>query len=200
MKKILKSCLVAAVLVLSIIGLNFFALNKDVLAETSDEVAFAKLYVNDLGGFMADGATIDPSTGNITSVNSFGRFGYQGQYENVEVTSIVNFSAVGNTSFILRAQNSTIMPAGDASYTNKGYYVRWYSHGQFDFVADNTVIYSAQWGPLPAMAADTDYKVVFKAVNTSEGNVHITFSINDAVFVDYLDENVKCGGGDFWNL
>lgn len=198
MKKVLSSTLAAVALVLSMLALNMFVFaGKFTYADTSAEVPYASLYVNDLGGLMTNGATVDPTTGNITAVNAYGRFGYQGAYENVEVTSVINFSAVGNTTFILRAQNTTIMPAGDPSYTNKGYYVRWYAHGQFDFVANDTVIMSAVWGPLPAMAADTDYIVVFKAVNTEDGNVHVTFSINGAIVVDYLDETVKCGGGIF---
>ncbi len=153
---------------------------------TATESAYANVSTADMVGLSTDGATYDAATGNFTNVGSYGRFGFGPKYENVQVTSVVRFSTVGHTTFTLRAKGEGLAPAGSWS-ENQGYMVRWYSHGQFDFVKNGTVISGAFWGPLPAMAVDTDYTVVFKTVNMSDGSVQVLFTINGLTVVDYND-------------
>lgn len=165
-----------------------------------DSTSFARLQVDELPGYAADGATVVPTdskSGVSFNVGGYGRIGFNGNFGNVEITSILNFSTIGNTTFILRAQGKTLCPAGDAGWTNKGYYFRWYGHGQFDFVKDTTVVTSAAWGPIPAPVAGTDYVVKFKAVNNADGTAQITVSINDTVFVNYTDQSDVISSGWF---
>lgn len=166
----------------------------------NEALPFAQLQVDELPGYAADTAAVVPAdTKSKVSFNvgGYGRIGFNNSFENVEITSVLNFSTVGNTTFILRAQGDTLLPAGHAGWTNKGYYFRWYGHGQYDFVKNDQVVASAQNGPLPAMAVDTDYVVKFKAVNNADGTAQITVSVNDAVFVDYADESDVLSAGWF---
>ena len=201
MKNISKFYFIVLAGLLCIAGLFLFS-SSTVFAEDSiTESSYAKLYVNDLAGFTSDSATIDNKTGNITNVSSFGRFGYNDSYQNVEITSIINFSTVGNTTFILRAQGATLGTAGGSEWTNSGYYIRWYPHGQFDFGKNGSIISGPFWGSLPGNATtDTDYTVVFKTVNMSDGSVQVTFTINGYVILDYNDADSPITDGGWYAI
>ena len=155
------------------------------------------------GGYSSDGTTItkNEGKGNTYSVANYGRFGFAGPYENVEIATTLNFASLGSgthTSFALRAQGEALAPVADAGWTNKGYWFRWYSHGQFDFAVDGTKIYSSKWGPLPSIETNTNYNMLFKTVNTVKEDLtpvcQITISINESVFVSYETETVLDGG------
>ena len=162
----------------------------------------AELYVNDLAGFVADGGTRDAATGNITNVSSYGRVGFNDKYQNVAITSVINFSTVGNTTFVLRAQGDSLAPAGSGEWENQGYYVRWYPHGQFDFVKNGTALLGSPfWGTLPGAATPgVDYTVVFKTADMSDGSVQVTFSINGYVIFDYNDADSPLTEGGWYAI
>ena len=189
MKSIVRKSLILLAGLLCIAGIFLFTGNRAYADDAVIESAYAKLYVNDLAGYTSDSATVDPTTNNVTNVSAYGRFGYNDSYQNVEITSILNFSTIGNTTFILRAQGDSLGTAG-GGWTNSGYYIRWYPHGQFDFCKNGAVLQGAFWGSLPgSMTTDTDYTVVFKTVNKSDGSVQITFTINGYVILDYNDSD-----------
>lgn len=175
-------CLCAFVFAFSIVG--FLGLSvKNSYAETTDvETSFDSLYINDLSNAAGDSYVLD-NNNNVQSLSAHGRVGFNGNYTNIEVKATLNFSTAGNTVFRLRA-NGDIKAN---TFTNNGYFFRWYAHGQYDFVKNGTVITSAAWGPLPAMTADTYYELAFKTVNLESGAVHIVLTISGATFVDYVD-------------
>jgi len=188
-----------------ILGLGFTQDTKTYNVEaTTTESSCVQFGLDELaGGYSSDGTTIikNQGKGNSYSVPNYGRFGFSGPYENVEIATTINFASLGSgthTSFALRAQGDALKPVADAGWTNKGYWFRWYSHGQFDFAVNGTMIHSAKWGPLPAIATDTNYNMIFKTVNTvNEASTPIcliTISINDEVFVNYESETILDGG------
>lgn len=150
----------------------------------TEETNYDSLYINDLSGVSGDSYTLD-SNNNVSSLSSFGRVGFDDNYTNIEVKATIKFTTTGNTVFRLRATGSI----SDNTFTNQGYFFRWYPNGMFDFVKDSTVINSATWGPLPAVVVDTDYDFVFKTVNLTSGDVHIVIKINNTTFVDYTDSS-----------
>lgn len=176
-------CLCAFVFAFSIVGfLGLASKNSYAEGETNTEVAYDSLYINDLSNADGDSVTLDANN-NVQSLSAHGRVGFNGNYTNIEVKATLNFSTAGNTVFRLRA-NGDIKAN---TFTNNGYFFRWYAHGQYDFVKNGTVITSAAWGPLPAMTADTDYELAFRTVNLESGAVHVVLTINGLTFVNYVD-------------
>ncbi len=198
MKKVISALFVAIVMLLLSVSATSLANLKSVKADSISQIE--KLQIDELPGYANDSASIIPSgtkSNVMFSVPNGGRIGFNGDFKNTEITSVINFSTVGNTTFILRAQGETVLPAGNAGWTNKGYYFRWYGHGQFDFVKNDTVINSATWGPLPAPTANTDYEVKFKAVDNADGTANVSLLINGTAFVDWVDESNPLDAGWF---
>lgn len=197
MKKYFKFFVLALFMLASFSCLNFT--QKVYADDTASEMPYADVWVNDLSGFATSGATIDTKTNNITNLPAYGRFGFDGDYENIQVKSIVNFSKTingGNTVFYLRTQGDVV----NASYTRKGYYVRWYNNGQFEFYKNDTSVLGVIWGPIPAISNNVDYNVVFKTVNMSDGSVKILFTINDLVVIDHIDTTDPILGGGLYAM
>lgn len=196
MKKVIRVFCFALLLV----GVGFstyFTAHQTVRAEdTPTESAYAQVWMNDMGGFSHSGATYDPITNSVTNLVSGGRFGYNSGFENVEVSSTINFSAIsgGNVNFYLRMQGD--LP--NANYTRLGYQFRWYSHGQFEFLKNGATIIGPAWGPLPAPNTATTYTVIFSAINMSDGSVKVKAVVNGLTFIDYTDvSDVIIGTGMF---
>ncbi len=187
MKKLLKGLCLCLMMAVGFGIMQYAPVSHNAYADTTaTESAYAKVSIADMVGYASDSATRDAATGNITNVANYGRFGFGPKYENVEITSTVRFTTVGNTTFTLRAKGEGLMPAGSWS-DNQGYMVRWYPSGQFDFVKNGVKVGETFFGPLPAVTVDTDYTVVFKTVNMSDGSVQVLLTINDLTVVNHND-------------
>jgi len=172
-------------------GGNILSARADDVVDHGTEASYDSLWVNDLSNVDGDGITMD-SNNNVSSLAAYGRVGYNGDYTNIEVKATINFSTTGNTVFRLRA-NGDIK---NNTFTNAGYFFRWYPHGQFDFVKNDTAIISAQWGGLSPATTDKDYNLVFKTVDMQDSSVHVLLIIDDVTFVDYYDttDPITSGG------
>ena len=198
-KKFCDFFLAATFMICAGLGTLFLTNLNSVHAETVAD--YEKLEVDELPGFAHDSVSIIPSgtkSNVMFSVPNGGRIGFNGGFKNVEITSTINFSTIGNTTFILRAQGDTVLPAGHGGWTNKGYYLRWYGgSGKYDFVKNDTVIAEAQWGPLPPTVINTDYEVKFKAVDNGDGTANVSVLINGASFVNWVDVSDTLDAGWF---
>ncbi len=155
--------------------------------ETVTEADYAKVWVNDLGGFDGDGATRDAKTNGVSSIAKAGRVGYDTYFENVEVKSTVRFTARDagdHVTFHLRLQDDV---------EKRGYQFRWYGNGRYQILKNNVPIYgeTPKWN-FVATNTTADFEVVFSTINLSDGSVKITFSvgtktvsITDTVGIDY---------------
>lgn len=166
------------------------------------EASYAKMWINDLAGYTADSAVRDTKTGNITSVAKYGRFGYNGGYQNVEISTIINFTTLGNITFTMRATGDTLYPSDSTSWTNRGYFIRLYSNARFDFVKNSGKVYDGKWPSHKAFKLDTDYKVTIKIVDLydAEGNfagVRTSLYVSDIHFFTHDDTTDKVAGSWF---
>lgn len=205
MKNFIKTCGIVLCTMLMVFGLYYTNNTPKVYAE-SVENEFVQLGLDELaGGYQKDSVTRTSSAGEgfTYSVAKYGSFGFSGPFENVEIVSIINFSEITSgtyTCFALRSQGDSIARVENSAWTNKGYWFRWYAHGQFDFYINDTAVYSSKWGPMAAPAVETDYKVSFKTVNcydaeTETSTCKILIKINEYVFVDYTTDSEPLAAG-----
>ncbi len=195
--KILLSVLAFVTLSVAIVGFV-----RPTLAKADNEITAAptaKVWINDLTGFTHSGATYNAQNNDVDDLVSYGRLGYDTNFENVEVSSIINFKTTSTDSgyivFHLRLQGDVV----NASYTNSGYTYLLYTYtSQYAFSKNGTQISGGWTPPSPLVQGGVDHVVKFSTVNLSDGSVNVKLTIDGTVFLDYTDtESPILGAGKY---
>ncbi len=156
------------------------------------ETAYSSLWINELAGYTNDGASRDGRTGNLLNVSNGGGVAYNNVDPNTEIKMVLKFSSIGRINFCMRATGDAYAAPGNASWENKGYWVRVYKNKQYEFYKGSTKINSSNWPEASylntnGLVVDREYTFVFRTINLSDGSVKVSLTRDGYKYFEYID-------------
>ena len=145
---------------------------------------YAELEVNDMAKFSGYNSVLDNKTNNV-KVNANGCFLFNDNFNNISVSQNIKFDNVGgHVQFVMRSENTI---ANQTYSRSAGYHFFWYNHGALELYKQTTLLSSLPGWSIPMINTTDNYNVNIKTINTLAGHVYISFSINDVMYLSYID-------------